>query len=304
MATKKTIYEIVSGKIIEQMKQGIVPWHKPWGGASDVAVSYTTRKPYSFLNQMLLGRPGEYLTYSQIQTLGGRLKDGAKPAMVTFYKQFYRTVTVQTEAVEGEDEDEDEKPEVTEELRRKGYMLRYYNVYHIDDTEGIPSKTAKEERKISDPIGEAEKVISGYVGREDGLTFRPTYGDRAYYSPSQDLVVVPLLKQYEEAEEYYSTAFHELVHSTLPKHRCNRKEEGVLAYFGSPAYSKEELVAEIGASMLLHRLCISTEKAFRNSVAYLQSWIRVLKNDPKMIVYASARAEKAAKYILNEKDND
>lgn len=297
---KKTVYEIVSDKIIEQMKQGVVPWHKPWGGASETAVSYTTQRPYSFLNQMLLGRAGEYLTYNQIVENGGTLKPGARPGLVTFYKKFFRTVQVENE----QEESDEEEPETHEELRRTGYMLRYYNVYHIDDTEGIESKTEKTERPVLNPISEAEKVISDYVGREKGLVFAPVFGDRAYYSPSEDKVVVPLLSQYDAAEEYYSTAFHELTHSTLPKRRCNRREEGVLAYFGSKEYSREELVAEIGASMLLHKVRISTEKAFRNSVAYLQSWISVLKNDPKMIVYASAKAEQAAKYILNEINND
>ena len=136
------------------------------------------------------------------------------------------------------------------------------------------------------------------------LTFRnnvPT--DKAYYSPGSDLVSVPMLSQYDIAEEYYSTTFHELTHSTMPESRCNRKAEQKLAAFGSEDYSREELVAEIGSAMLCSSVKIDCDKAFNNSVAYIQGWLRKLKNDNKMIVWASSRAEKAAKYILGVKED-
>ena len=125
--------------------------------------------------------------------------------------------------------------------------------------------------------------------------------DRAYYSPSKDCVIVPMLTQYAIAEEYYSTTFHELTHSTLHETRLNRKSEQKLAAFGSEDYSREELVAEMGSAMLCATAKIDSEKAFKNSVAYIQSWLKALKNDKKMIVWAAARAEKAAKYILGTK---
>jgi antirestriction protein ArdC len=73
------------------------------------------------------------------------------------------------------------------------------------------------------------------------------------------------------------------------------------AAFGSKDYSREELVAELGAAMLCTVTNIDSSKAFRNSVAYIQGWLRALKNDNKMIVWAASRAEKAAKYIMNDK---
>ena len=182
-------------------------------------------------------------------------------------------------------------------------VLKYYPVFHIDDCEGIESKIKVEEStgpKIS-PIESAEKVLNGYVEREKDLQFRnniPT--DRAYYSPTLDLISVPMLTQYEIAEEYYSTTFHEAVHSTMPESRCNRKSEQKLAAFGSEDYSREELVAEIGSAMLCNNVGIDCEKAFKNSVAYIQGWLKKLKDDNRMIVWAASRAEKAARYILGE----
>ena len=102
------------------------------------------------------------------------------------------------------------------------------------------------------------------------------------------------------AEEYYSTAFHEFTHSTMHESRCNRKSENAITRFGDKDYSREELVAEIGSAMLCNRIGIENERAFNNSAAYIQSWLKALKNDNKMIVWAAKKAEEAARYILGD----
>ena len=151
------------------------------------------------------------------------------------------------------------------------------------------------------PIEAAEKVIADYLSRQPKLRFQNDKpSNRAYYSPGQDMVVVPMLSQYAIPAEYYSTTFHELTHSTIPASRCDRVSENASAFFGNEDYSREELVAEIGSAMLCNRTGIEVEKAFRNSVAYIKGWLKALKDDPKMIVWAAGRAEKAAKFILNE----
>lgn len=289
---KANVYQMVTDRIVEEMQKGIIPWQKPWKGAQatgeDVAINYVTRRAYSVLNQWLLGEPGEYLTFKQATDLGGHVKKGAKARMVVFYtKAEYK-----------------ERDEQTGEEVLKSYpLLKYYHVFHLNDCEGIESKIVPGEKIEFDcqPDEVAEKIIAEYVARENGLVFvndKPS--GRAYYSPSEDKVVVPMLSQYEHNAEYYSTCFHELTHSTLTESRCNRVAENAKAYFGNADYSREELVAEMGAAMLCSVSGVDTAKAFRNSVAYIQSWIAALKNDNKMIVWAAGRAEKAAKYILNE----
>lgn len=281
---------MVTDRIIEQMEKGIIPWQEPWTGGTGVAISYNSRKPYSFLNQLLLGKPGEWLTWKQIQDLKGTVKKGTKSKFVVFYQWVEKKV---------------ENPD-TKGIEDHSYpILKWYNVFHIDDTEGIESKIVKVEADNTiKPIEKAEAVVNDYVERESKATgfkfINNIESSRAYYSPSADEVVVPNLSQYAIPEEYYSTAFHELTHSTMHEKRCNRKEENKMAAFGSEDYSREELVAELGAAMLCNRIGIEAEKAFKNSVGYIQSWLKALKNDPKMIVWASGRAEKAAKYILNE----
>ena len=297
--SQNNVYQMVTDRIVAQLEQGLIPWHKPWTGVGledGGAVNYVSRKPYSMLNQMLLGREGEYLTFKQIKERGGSIKKGAKAGVVVFF-----TTTTYTKREEVQEDGSTETVSVMKEHLMP--VLKYYNVFHIDDCEGIESKIKVEEDagpKIS-PIESAEKVLNGYVEREKELQFRnniPT--DRAYYSPTLDLISVPMLSQYEIAEEYYSTTFHEAIHSTMPENRCNRKSEQKLAAFGSEDYSREELVAEIGSAMLCNNVGIDCEKAFKNSVAYIQGWLKKLKNDNRMIVWAASRAEKAAKYILGE----
>ena len=284
---------MVTNRIIEQMEKGIVPRHKPWTGAADGAINYVSRKAYSVLNQWLLGRDGEWLTFKQVHDCGGRIKKGAKAGMVVFYTQQQHKVTVEVENEDGVKEQQERTKSIP--------VLRYYNVFHIDDCEGIQSKIVEGEKSDVQPIEQAEKVINDYVSREDGLTFKnDSVTDKAYYNPSSDMVCVPMISQYDVVEEYYSTTFHELVHSTMKESRCNRKAENKMAAFGSDDYSREELVAETGSAMLCTMVGLDCEKAFRNSVAYIQGWLKQLKNDNRMVVWAASRAEKAARYIMGE----
>lgn len=277
------VYEMITDRIIAELEKGNIPWQKPWTGTAAGAFSRSTGKPYSLLNQILLGKPGEYLTFNQVQEAGGKIRKGEKASIVVFWKMYPVTET----NADGE--------EVTKTVP----VLRYYNVFHIDQCEGVEPKYAAPVTTELQPIEYAENIISEYVGRES-LKFENEKGDRAYYSPFYDKVVLPELTQFSQIEEYYSTAFHELTHSTMHPDRCNRQEErkGKNVAFGSEEYSKEELVAEIGAASLVNITGIESAKSFRNSAAYIQSWLRVLKNDNRMIVTAASKAEKAVNYIL------
>lgn len=303
------VYQMVTDRIVSEMEKGIIPWHKPWAGipclttADGGAINYVSRRPYSFLNQLLLGKPGEWLSWKQIQDLKGKVKKGAHGSFVVFYTVAYYVK-----------KDKDGNPVLDEEGKEKMEsrpILKYYNVFHLDDVEGIESKLVKVEdegEKVEEEpteegrIESAEKIIEGYLIREEALKFiNSTPSDRAYYSPVQDLVQVPMFSQYTEPAEYYSTAFHEFTHSTMKASRCDRVADNEGAFFGNGIYSREELVAEMGAAMLCSQSGIDCDKAFKNSVSYLQSWLQALKNDNKMIVWAAGRAEKAARFILNDK---
>lgn len=288
------LYAEVTSRIIAELENGIIPWKKPWTGSSAGAVSHVTGRPYSLINQFLLGKPGEYLTFAQVKKEGGTIKKGARAKIVVFWKVYPR-----------QKKDKDGQPETTPDglpVVENIPMLRYYNVFHVEDCEGIVAKYPAQTAPVIDADAAAEKTLHEYF-RRYGIHFEQSLQNEAYYSPGRDLVSLPMREQFANTAEYYSTAFHEATHSTGHKSRLDRFEKGAAAAgFGSESYSKEELVAEIGAAACCHSLGLETPGSFRNSAAYIQNWLTVLKNDKRFIISAAGKAEKAVKMILNIQD--
>lgn len=276
------VYEMVTNRIIEQLENNIVPWEKPWQGTIDGAFNRVSKKPYSILNQMLLKYDGEYASFKQWKDLGGHIRKGEKSEIIVFWKMYPIK------------EKQDDGTEIIKTIP----LLKYINVFHISQVDGVEPLKQKVTHDI-EPIDKAEKILNDYWNREN-ITIEHVKGDKAFYSPMFDKIQLPLFEQFKSSEEYYSTATHESVHSTMKTSRCNRQEDrkGKVVSFGSEEYSKEELVAEIGSAQLMNIIGIETTKSFRNSTAYIQSWLKVLRNDNKFIVSASSKAEKAVNYIL------
>lgn len=274
-----SVYEIVTDKIIRKLEQGTIPWRTPWTNRGQ-AVSWQNQRAYRGINTMILD-PGEYATYKQVQEKGGTVKKGEKGHMVVFWK-----------FTEVENQETGKKETVP--------FLRYYSVFEINtQCEGLKSRR-KEEIYEHNPIKKAEKIIEGYQDRPP-ITFASC--GKAFYRPSEDSITLPPLCDYPRKEEYYSTAFHELVHSTGHRKRLNRQGVTDIISFGSETYSKEELIAEIGVTMLCTNVGIIQE-TFENNAAYIQSWLRKLKEDKRLIVFAAAQAQKAVDYIQGIKFTD
>lgn len=289
------LYEEVTDRIIAELEKGNIPWRKPWCGVRSGAISYATGKPYSLLNQFML-KPGEYITFNECKKQGGHVKKGAKAHMVVFWKILGREKT-----------DADGHPIPTPDGKwEMEYipMLKYFNVFHLEDCEGIqPRWKDRLPDTPTEPVEPAEKVLADYVAREH-VTLRNVKQNRAYYSPMADEIVLPLMEQFTDTAKYYSTAFHEATHSTGHASRLNRfSVAAAAAAFGGEEYSKEELVAEIGAACIMNDLGLETPESFQNSAAYVQNWLTALRNDKRMIVSAASRAEKAVKLILNITDS-
>lgn len=303
---KVNVYEMVTDRILAELEKGNIPWHKPWIRPSveykgvkvtvdptTCAYSRSTGRPYSLLNQMLLGKAGEWATFKQVTEAGGKVKKGEKSSLVVFWK-FNEVKKVNASG----DEEVERIP-----------MLRYFNVFHVaTQTEGIKPKdkvTATEMVSVGpkkdaewDAIEEADAIVRAYIERS-GVKLTERFGsDRAFYRPSTDSVEVPAKAQFKDSAEFYATLFHELTHSTGHESRLDRFRTAGSHAFGSENYSKEELVAELGAATLVNFLGLETTKQFRNSAAYIQSWSRALREDVKLIVSASSRAEKAVNYII------
>ena len=277
------IYSMITDRIITTLEQGVIPWHKPWIGGNSVCISYSTGKPYSLLNHILLGgQSGEYISFKQATLAGGHIRKGEKSKYIVFWKPY--------------DKVDKETGEIT-----KHFYLRYYSVFHLDQCEGISPKWTVHTISDLQPDAAANAIIRDYVDRS-GITLRITESDKAYYQPGTDTVTVPQLSQYKQQEEYYSTLFHELTHSTGHRSRLDRLTD--IAAFGSEQYSKEELIAELGSAFLVNHCGLETENSFRNSAGYIQGWLKALKDDKRLIISAAGAAEKAVNLILNRKEGD
>ena len=282
------IYQVVTDRIIEQLEKGTIPWHKPWFSINGGTYNGVTGHPYSLMNSLLLPKSGEWASYNQWLRVGGQVRHGEKSSMVVFWKW-------QNEVETDEDGDILERPD----LIPRRPILKYYHVFHVSQVDGVvpmvPDVIANNQ---VNPIGNAEKLLQNYLGREQ-IGFDSEYSDKACYVPATDTIHMPKMNQFHNSEEYYSTAFHEAIHSTGYEKRMNRKGLKDVR-FGSDTYSKEELIAELGAVSILHGLGIETESSFQNSAAYISGWLDVLKRDKRCIMSAAGQAEKAARYILGE----
>jgi antirestriction protein ArdC len=283
-------YEIVAKTIIEQLEKGVAPWRKEWVSNGYTPLSLSTKKPYSGVNHWLLSfsamsRNYEspwWGTYRQIEEQGGVIRKGEKGTPVVLWKQ------IDTEA-DGETE--------SETITKKATIMRYFTVFNAEQVEWSGPAPAYEKataREHGNVIATASKVVDNYFKNGPELRYG---GDRAFYSPSKDLVQLPEPATFFTDEAFYATAFHEMGHSTGHKSRLNR--EGVVEshYFGSELYSEEELVAEFTSAFLSNETGIAPA-TLDNSASYIASWLKVLKNDPKMLVKAVGRAQKSADYIL------
>lgn len=274
---KNNVYQMITNRILEQLEKGVIPWRKDW---RDAAISHTTGKGYRGINALILDRPGEYATFAQVKKEGGRIKKGAHGYPVVYYS----TITIT-------DDDGKEK--------KIPWPTKYYTVFHIDDCEGVAPKYQQDNKTIATD-DDAEAVIADYLTRS-GVRMEHIAQNQAFYRPSTDSVTLPLREQFDRSGGYYDTVFHELTHSTGHKKRLNRP--GITdkaAAFGGKTYSKEELVAEIGSAMVYSQLGMGTPEQLDNSTAYVQSWLKVLENDPKMVVSAANQAQRAADLILDK----
>lgn len=287
-STKLDVYEMVTNRIIDLLEAGTVPWQKPWTEAG-VPMNLISKRPYRGINLWLLlslnYERNLFLTWDQLKKLGGSVNKDQHGHVVVFWKNVKK---------QSDELDNDEKAKTVP-------ILRYYKVFNIEQCRDIPKDLIPEltKEKKNDPILECEAIISN-MPDSPLLMFK---GKKAYYDVLKDHVVLPQLKSFKTSESYYSTLFHELVHSTGSEKRLGRKTITEMAEFGSEPYSIEELIAELGAAYL-NSFTGMLNKQIENSVAYIQGWLEKLRNDKRFIVQASGQAQRAVDLILNRQDNE
>lgn len=300
---KVDVYTKITEDIIKMLEKGEVVWRKQWKYAGVHRHSnFKTKSPYRGINAfithikaMVEGYESPYwITYKQAEELGGVIKKGSKSTSIVFYtKSWFDKNGKWHKQPKGVSD-----KEMIEQGYKKYLSPRYYNVFNLDQVEGIEWNVNAPDYSHNDIIQHAERIIND-------MPNKPVYHiietDRACYCPSEDWIQMPLIEQFESSDAYYSTFFHEMVHSTGHESRLNREGITSNAFFGDETYSKEELVAEIGACFLSAETGI-LQQEIDNSVAYLQSWIKQLKDDSKLIWKASQDAQKAVDYILSSTD--
>lgn len=281
------VYQMITDLIIKQLESGVIPWRTPWKGPASVPMNMISKKKYRGFNLWALSAVAQnydcpfFLSYNQAKMLGGNVIKGERGFPVVFWQIFKAT----QENENGSTED------------KTIPLLKYYTVFNFKQTEGIEeSKLPKWEAHVHEfnPIAQADMVVRNWTDRPP-IHYK---GDRAFYSPSQDSVTIPDPKNFFKDEYFYSTLFHELVHSTGHKSRTDRHSTQKNHSFGSKDYSFEELVAEMGASFFCGMLGIEGETIDQSS-AYIQSWIKNLQNDKKILMQASSQAQRAVDYILS-----
>lgn len=275
------VYELVTDKILEKLKAGVVPWKQPWkGGAAGCPKNLVSGKDYRGANVFLLAMQGYvspyFVTYKQAQDKGGQVRKGEKGSPIIYWAT-------------GEKKD---KP------GEKYFMLRYYTVFNVGQCDNVKAPETGEITPTDfNPIAECEAVVSAYADAPKVTHTCTKLQARACYHPGIDAVTMPDRGTFIDAEHYYSTLFHELVHSTGHEKRLAR-EFG--ACFANHAYSFEELVAECGAAFLCGQTGI-VDKTLDDSASYIASWMRKLKDEPRWMVEAASKAAKAADWIRGVK---
>lgn len=281
---KRDVYQIVTDRIVRLLESGTVPWHKPWKGGNQWPQNFVSRKVYRGINLFLLNAASYsspfWLTFKQVQSLGGHVRKGEQSFPVVFWK-------ILKEEGDGEE--------------KRIPFLRFHKVFNVAQCEGInvPIIPPLEGKSTFQPLDKCEQVVAAMPKRPE----IDHNGARACYSPSLDAVSMPEARLFETSEGYYSTLFHELTHATGHVTRLNRKEITDPIRFGSDPYSREELVAEMGAAFLCGH-CEIENKTLDQSASYIQSWLAKLKEDRKFVVHAAAQAQRACDFILDVERNE
>jgi len=285
------VYDVITERILEKLEAGVVPWHKPWktaGGESPK--NLVSQREYHGINVFMLAcqdyASPYWLTFKQAKALGGSVRKGEHGTPVVFWKRLER---------KDEEESADEKKE------RSPFMLLYSTVFNLEQTDGVKVPKGRIE-EVDDEEAEAVSPIEACEAIVKAMPQRPEIkhgGNRAYYRPTTDQVHLPERDSFESAEAYHSTQFHELVHATGHESRLARAGVVDAIMYGDTNYSREELVAEMGAAFLCGEVGIE-QKTLDSSASYISGWLKALKNDRTLVVLAAAQASKAARFIMGD----
>ena len=288
---KRPFHEQVAEGLIRQLQEGTAPWQKPWdpGGYSSLPYNPKSGNRYKGINVIHLMGQGysdpRWMTYRQASDVGGQVKKGEKSTSIQFWKFSEEQIK----------RDEDGKPVMNiltgepekEQVRLERPKVFYANVFNAEQIDGLPPLQHKEYQW--EPSARAENIL-----KASGATIQHHAGDRAFYQSSTDEIHLPQKTQFSSANKYYAVALHELGHWSGAEDRLNRDLKNP---FGSVAYAKEELRAEIASMTVGAEVGIGHDPG--QHAAYVKSWIKVLQDDPLEVFRAASDAEKIYDYVMS-----
>lgn len=280
----RDMYKEVTDSIVAQLEQGALPWLKPWqnmsaGNAADMPCNAISSRSYSGVNVFILWgesmargySSGRWLTFKQAKEAGGTVRKGETGTHIIFLKKIHKKAT---------DSSGNEKDSSFS-------MMRTYCVFNVEQCDNLPAKVTKDK-----PLPPAPVLESNYIAFVESTKANIRHGgDRACYIPAIDSIHMPPVQAFKTTDSYKATTLHELSHWSGAKHRLNRDFSG---RFGSESYAFEELIAEISCAFLCAHLGIAAEQ---RHAGYLESWLKVLKQDKKAIFTAASQASKAADHL-------
>lgn len=285
-APRVDVYARVTDRIVANLEAGVRPWMQPWGngpGSAQVALPLRHNLvPYRGINVLMLWGDAQdkgfaspvWMTYQQAQEHGAHVRKGETGSLVVYADRFTRT----------------EQNDRGEDVEREIPFMKGYTVFNTEQIDGLPAKYQGAPAGLSstpEQIAAAERFFAA-----TGARFQHG-GKRAFYASLVDVIHLPPLASFRDAESYAATKAHELIHWTGSDTRLSR-EFG--KRFGDDAYAVEELVAEMGAAFLCADLGVTPE-TLPEHADYLAHWLSVLKADKRAIFTAAAQAQRATDFL-------
>lgn len=288
---KKPFYEEIADRLIKQLEEGTAPWQKPWEpGSSRMPHNPVSGTRYKGANALWLAMQQRtdprWMTYKQAQSVNAQVQKGEKGTLVQYWK-FTDTIPKLDDKGKPVLDDNGKKKMITVKLDRPKVFSAV--VFNAEQIQGLPPLEVKATKPDWERHERAENILQAM-----SVPIKHDQADGAFYRPSTDSIHLPERSQFPSADNYYATALHEAGHSTGHKSRLDRDLTG---RFGSESYAKEELRAEIASLMIGDELQIGHDPG--QHAAYVKSWVKVLKDDPKEILRAAKDAEAISSYLLS-----
>ena len=285
---RQDVYTRITDKIIADLEKGVRPWMKPWN--AEHAAGRSTKplrhngQPYNGINILMLWSAAVsegysapiWMTFRQAKELGATVRKGEKGELVVYANTVTRT----------------EQDDTTgEELEHTIPFMKGYTVFNVEQIEGLPSHYYQLAEPVLDPVQRISHAEAFFTATGARIGHG---GNQAYYTIGADRIQMPTFESFRDAESYYATPAHETTHWTRHPSRLDR--DFGRQRFGDEGYAQEELVAELGSAFLSADLELTPEVR-EDHTAYIESWLKVLKNDKRAIFTAAAHAQRAVDYL-------